>query len=147
MALTGEEIRARLSVFAARWSVHDGSERGEAQTFLNELFDCYGTSRPEVATFEQAQQGRFLDLVWPGTCLFEMKAPAEAKRLAKHRLQALEYWIDSSDAEKGVEAPRFVVLCAFRNYTRSSTRRSRPPTAGPARSRTTRTRRTAACTS
>ena len=39
MALTGEEIRARLSVFAARWSVYDGSERGEAQTFLNELFE------------------------------------------------------------------------------------------------------------
>ena len=114
MALTGEEIRARLSVFAARWSVYDGAERGEAQTFLNELFDCYGTSRPEVATFEQAQQGRFLDLIWPGTCLFEMKAPAEAKLLAKHRAQALEYWIDSSDAEKGVKAPRFVVLCAFR---------------------------------
>lgn len=62
MALTGEEIRARLSVFAARWSVYDGSERGEAQTFLNELFDCYGTPRSDVATFEQAQQGRFLDL-------------------------------------------------------------------------------------
>ena len=63
MALSGEEIRARLSVFAARWSVYSGSERGEAQTFLNELFECYGTSRPRVATFEQAQQGRFLDLI------------------------------------------------------------------------------------
>ena len=123
------------------------TERSGAQTLLNELFDCYGTSRPEVATFEQAQQGRFLDLIWPGICLFEMKAPAEARRLAKHRAQALEDWIDSSDAEKGVKAPRFVVLCAFRSCARSSMRRSRPPTAGPARSRTTPTRRTAACSS
>ena len=45
MALTGEEIRARLSVFAAKWSVYDGGERSEAQSFLNELFDCYGTAR------------------------------------------------------------------------------------------------------
>ncbi len=39
MALSGEEIRARLSVFAAKWSVYDGGERSEAQTFLNELFE------------------------------------------------------------------------------------------------------------
>jgi len=32
MAQSGEEIRARLSAFAAPWSVYEGSERGEAQT-------------------------------------------------------------------------------------------------------------------
>lgn len=40
MALSGEEIRRRLQVFAARWSVYDRSERAEAQTFLNDLFAC-----------------------------------------------------------------------------------------------------------
>jgi len=54
VALTGEEIRRRLSVFAARWSVYDGGERSEAQTFLNELFECYGTRRSDVARFEEA---------------------------------------------------------------------------------------------
>ena len=54
MPLSGEEIRARLSVFAAHWSVYDGSERSEAQTFLNELFECYGTHRQNVARFEAA---------------------------------------------------------------------------------------------
>ena len=43
MPLTGEEIRQRLAELAERWSVYEGSERAEAQTFLNELFDCYGT--------------------------------------------------------------------------------------------------------
>ncbi|MGI8579959.1 MAG: DNA methyltransferase, partial [Solirubrobacteraceae bacterium] len=81
---------------------------------MNELFECYGSRRPEVASFEHAQQGRFLDLLWPGTCLFEMKAPAEAGRLARHREQALRYWSEAADAAHGVEAPRFVVLCAFR---------------------------------
>lgn len=114
MALTGEEIRARLAAFAARWSVYEGSERGEAQTFLNELFTCYGTDRSAVAKFEQAQAGRFLDLIWPRICLIEMKAPSEAKRLEKHREQALRYWIESADAEAGIPAPRYVVICAFR---------------------------------
>ncbi len=42
MPLTGEEIRANLTRFVAHWSVRDGYERGEAQTFLTELFACYG---------------------------------------------------------------------------------------------------------
>src|SRR5712692_3200823 len=114
MALSGEEIRARLSAFASRWSVHEGSESSEAHTFLNELFECYGTHRPDVAHFEEAQAGRFLDLIWPRVCLIEMKAPAEAKRLAKHRDQAFTYWREAADATKGQPAPRYVVICAFR---------------------------------
>ncbi len=69
MSLSGEEIRARLSVLAARWSVYDGGERSEAQTFLNQLFDRYGSSREQVARFEHRQAGGFVDLIWPGVCL------------------------------------------------------------------------------
>jgi hypothetical protein len=43
-----------------------------------------------------------------------MKAPSEAGRLAKHRPQAFEYWRESADMDKGVPAPKFVVICAFR---------------------------------
>ena len=114
MALSGEEIRQRLIPFAARWSVYDRSERAEAQTFLNQLFDCYGQDRSEVAFFEEPQAGRFLDLIWPRVCIIEMKAPAEANRLDRHRDQAFGYWRNASDPEKGIEAPRWVVLCAFR---------------------------------
>ncbi len=53
MALSGDEIRARLFPFAAKWSVYAGSERSEAQTFLNELFACYGQDRSQVARFEE----------------------------------------------------------------------------------------------
>lgn len=114
MAPTGEEIRARLSAFAAKWSVYDGSERGEAQTFLNELFDCYGTSRQAVATFEQRQGTTFLDLLWPRVCVIEMKAPSETSRLASHRSQVLDYWRDAAEPGKNVPSPRWVVLCSFR---------------------------------
>lgn len=114
MGLSTEEIRRRLEELAARWSVYEGSERAEAQTFLNQLFACYGQDRQRVARFEEPQAGRFVDLIWPRVCLIEMKAPSEASRLARHRPQALDYWRDAADPERGVEAPRFVVLCAFR---------------------------------
>jgi N-6 DNA Methylase len=116
MAITGEEIRANLTRFVARWSVRDGYERGEAQTFLTELFDCYGKRLSDVAEFERFQAGGFVDLIWPRVCIFEMKSAGEAGRLAKHREQALTYWREAADAEKGIPAPDYVVLCAFRRF-------------------------------
>jgi hypothetical protein len=116
MALSGEEIRRRLVAFAEKWSLYDGSERAEAQTYLNELFQCYGTVRGEVARFEDPQHGRFLDLVWDRVCIVEMKRPSEAGRLAAHREQALRYWRDSADPARNLPTPRFVVLCAFRRF-------------------------------
>lgn len=67
--MTGEEIQRGLVDFGRRWSLYDGSERAEAQSFLNELFAAYGTNRREAgARFEEPQQGRFLDLIWPRRC-------------------------------------------------------------------------------
>jgi len=117
VGVTGEEIKRRLVDFARRWSLYDGSERAEAQTFLNELFACYGTDRQAAgARFEDPQKGKFLDLVWSPRCLIEMKRPSEAKRLEAHRDQAFSYWRNASDAAHNVRAPRFVVLCAFRRF-------------------------------
>jgi hypothetical protein len=36
--VTGEEIKRHLVDFARKWSLYDGSERAEAQTFLNAPF-------------------------------------------------------------------------------------------------------------
>jgi len=49
VAPTGEEIHSRLSAFAAHWSVYEVVNAAEAQTFLNELFECYRTRRADVA--------------------------------------------------------------------------------------------------
>jgi len=117
MALSSEEVRRSLVDFAREWSLYSGSERAEAQTFLNELFRCYGTDRREVgARFEEPQAGGFLDLVWPRVCLVEMKRPSEASRLQAHRRQALDYWQNSADPSRNVPAPRWVVLCAFQRF-------------------------------
>jgi hypothetical protein len=112
--VTGEEIKRRLVDFARKWSLYDGSERAEAQTFLNELFACYGTDRQDAgARFEDAQHGKFLDLIWPRRCIVEMKRPSEAHKLPGHREQALSYWRNAADSARNLPAPRFVVLCAF----------------------------------
>jgi hypothetical protein len=79
--VTGEEIQRRLVDFARKWSLYEGSERAEAQTFLNELFACYGIDRLEAgARFEDPQHGKFLDLIWPRKCLIEMTQNAPAAR-------------------------------------------------------------------
>jgi MmeI, DNA-methyltransferase domain/MmeI, N-terminal domain/MmeI, helicase spacer domain/MmeI, target recognition domain len=116
MPLTGEEIRANLTRFVARWNVRPGYERGEAQTFLTELFECYGQQLSQVADFERFQDGGFVDLIWPRVCIFEMKSASEANRLSKHRDQALDYWRGAADPEKGIPAPEYVVLCAFKRF-------------------------------
>jgi hypothetical protein len=115
--VTAEEIKRNLVEFARKWSLYDGSERAEAQTFLNELFAAYGQDRYEVgARFEEPQAGRFLDLIWPRICLVEMKRPSEAGRLAAHREQAFGYWRNAADPERNLPAPHFVVLCAFHRF-------------------------------
>ena len=117
MPLTSEEIRRSLVDFARRWSLYRGSERAEAQTFLNELFACYGTERRQAgARFENPQEGKFLDLLWPRVCVIEMKRPAEAGHLTAHRRQALDYWEHSADPQRNIPAPRYVVLCAFQRF-------------------------------
>jgi len=117
VAPTAEEIRQRLVSFGAKWSLYAGSERAEAQTFLNELFACYGQDRLAVgARFEEQQHGKFLDLLWPRICLIEMKRPSEASRLASHRKQALGYWSNAADPQRNVPAPEWVVLCAFHAF-------------------------------
>jgi hypothetical protein len=110
-----EEIRRRLAEFAARWGGYQGSERAEAQTFLNELLACYGVDRQAAgARFEERTEGGFMDLFWPAVCIIEMKRPSEAGRLSAHREQALRYWQRSGTPRS--PAPRYVVLCAFHRF-------------------------------
>lgn len=115
MAPSEDEIRRRLAEFAARWGGYQGSERSEAQTFLNQLLECYGVDRQAAgARFEERTEGGFMDLFWPGVCIIEMKRPSEVDRLDRHRPQALAYWQGSGTPS--APAPRYVVLCAFHRF-------------------------------
>jgi hypothetical protein len=115
---SGEEIQAALRKFVKRWRDYSGTERGEAQTYLNELIACCGANRKDAgALFEDAHAANgIMDMYWPSVCIVEMKAPAKADHLADHREQALAYWHSSDDASEGTAAPPYVVLCAFRRF-------------------------------
>lgn len=115
---SGEEIQNALRRFVLDWKDYQGSERAEAQTFLNELFACYGSDRRAVgAEFEDAHSSKgIMDLHWRDVCIFEMKAPSQADRLDQHREQALGYWRECADVATNRPAPQFVVLCAFHRF-------------------------------
>lgn len=111
---SGEEMQSALTTFVTAWRDYDGSERSEAQTFLNQLFACYGSDRRQVAEFEAFTPGAgFMDLHWPEVCLIEMKAPTVPVRTAQ--AQAERYWRASADPETGRSAVRFIVVCNFRD--------------------------------
>ncbi|MGI8815158.1 MAG: type IIL restriction-modification enzyme MmeI [Pseudonocardia sp.] len=90
---SGLEIQQQLRAFVKRWQDYRGSERGGAQTFLNQLFACYGTDRFEAgALFEDSHVSvGIMDLYWPGVCIIEMKAPSRrpsSPSIASRRSQA-----------------------------------------------------------
>ena len=113
---SGLEIQAVLAKFVAKWSGYSGSEKAEAQTFLNELFACYGSDRGEVgAKFEHfAASAGFMDLFWSAHLIVEMKAPTVALEKAKE--QRVRYWQESSDSAEDIPAARFVVACNFNEF-------------------------------
>ena len=109
---SGEEIQGALRAFATDWRNYSGSERSEAQTFLNELIACYGANRRAVgARFDDAHTADgIMDLYWPDVCIIEMKAPHRAEKLPEHRKQALDYWHSSEldDLQSGSNSIRGV---------------------------------------
>jgi len=113
---SGEEIQAALEPFVNRWRGYAGTERAEAQTFLNQLFEVYGSDRGAVgARFEDfSSSAGFMDLHWPGVCIVEMKAPH--KPVASGREQVKRYWEESADEAADIGAARWVVLCNFAGF-------------------------------
>lgn len=113
---SGLEIQAALTAFVAKWASYEGSEKAEAQTFLNELFAAYGSDRTEVgAKFEDfVNSAGFMDLHWPGVLIVEMKAPSVSLEKAKD--QRRRYWQESSNSAENIQAARFVIACNFLEF-------------------------------
>ena len=112
---SGEEIQAALGAFVAKWQTFSGSEKAEAQTYLNELVDCFGLDRQASGMlFEHFVAGAgFMDMFWPGRALVEMKAPSRTPTLEDAQPQAERYWRASAAPDGAYGAVRYVVLCSF----------------------------------
>ena len=113
---TGAEIKLGLDAFVKRWSGYSGTERAEAQTFLNDLFACYGSDRKDVgARFEEFRTSSgFMDLYWPEVLIVEMKHPKQP--LTRAAEQRERYWAESANREAGVRAAQYVIACNFREF-------------------------------
>lgn len=123
MSRSIEDIRSALTDLAGRWVSYDGTERSASQTFLNQLIAAYTGSDDVMgagARFEEFgvrdEGSGFMDLYWRDVVIVEMKAPSQSRRLDQHRAQALDYWRNSADPQKGVAAPPYLVLCSIRQF-------------------------------
>lgn len=96
-----------------------GDEKGEAQVFLERLFQAFGHEgiNQAGATLEARlrksggakRTTSFADLLWKKRCLIEMKkAGTDLKR---HYRQAFDYWVAAVP-----DRPRYVVLCNFDEF-------------------------------
>ncbi len=94
------ELRHRAADFA-RQHADSHDEKSEAQTFLRDFFDVFTPQGRRRARFEvrvkkpDGSQG-YVDALWPGTLLVEMKSRAATpeaadKTLAAAHAQALDY--------------------------------------------------------
>lgn len=113
-------IRSALADLAVyRKTYLSGDEKGEAQVFLERLFQAFGHDgiNQAGATLEarlrRSTGGKkttgFADLLWKKRCLIEMKkANTDLKR---HYRQAFDYWIAAVP-----DRPRYVVLCNFDEF-------------------------------
>lgn len=114
MRLSWNEIRSRASKFSKEWeSAH--YEKGETQSFYNDLFEVFGVSRRRVAVFERQVRKidttkGYIDLFWPGVLLVEQKSAGRDLQIAK--MQAEEYCLGL----KPVEFPRYLLLSDFQTF-------------------------------
>lgn len=107
----------RLTEFVSWAAAHiRGDEKGEAQIFLDRLFQGFGQKgcldvggTPEFRVRKAKEDGggtAFADYVWKPIVLIEMKRRGED--LARHFRQAFDYWVRLVPGR-----PRYTVLCNF----------------------------------
>lgn len=117
------EVVESLKALAKDWKGYSGTERAGAQTFVNQLVAAYtGEADPRKLDasheahlpLDEGEKHGFIDFLWPGVVLIEMKGPKESVRLAEHRPQMLRYWKYCATDE--CPAPQFTLLCSFDRF-------------------------------
>ena len=114
MRLSWNEIKARAANFSREWA-DAGYEKGETQSFYNDLFRVFGVSRRSVAAYEKRVErldGRpgYIDLFWPGTLIVEQKSAGRSLDAAD--IQAQDYFLSLPEKDR----PRYQLACDFQNF-------------------------------
>jgi restriction-modification enzyme MmeI-like protein len=111
MALSWNEIKDRAVRFSKEWE-NTTNEEADAKPFLDAFFDVFGITRKKIGTFEHrvkklSDADGYIDLLWKGTILVEMKS--RGKNLDKAFQQAIDY----THGLKQNELPKYVLVCDF----------------------------------
>ena len=114
MALSWNEIKDRALNFSKEWA-DTANEEADAKPFLVEFFNVFGISSKRVSTFEHRvkkldDKDGYIDLLWKGTILIEMKS--RGKNLKKAYKQAIDY----THGLKQHELPKYILICDFENF-------------------------------
>lgn len=114
---TPTDKTAKLQAFKDWTAKHiKGDEKGEAQVFLDRLFQAFGWpglkeagANCELRVKNTTGGTSFADLVWKPVVVIEMKK--RGADLSKHYSQAFTYW-----TRLVPNRPRFAVLCNFDEF-------------------------------
>lgn len=114
MALSWNEIKDRALRFSKEWK-NTTNEEADAKPFLDAFFDVFGITRKKIGTFEHkvkklSDTDGYIDLLWKGTILIEMKS--RGKNLDKAFQQAIDY----THGLKQNELPKYVLVCDFYHF-------------------------------
>ncbi|GAB1415361.1 class I SAM-dependent DNA methyltransferase [Paludibacter sp.] len=114
MALSWNEIKGRALNFSKEWA-DTANEEADAKPFLVEFFNVFGISSKRVGTFEHRvrkldDSDGYIDLLWKGTILIEMKS--RGKNLDKAYQQAIDY----THGLKQHELPKFILVSDFEYF-------------------------------
>lgn len=114
MALSWNEIKDRALNFSKEWA-DTSNEEADAKPFLVEFFNVFGISSKRVSTFEHRvkkldEKDGYIDLLWKGTILIEMKS--RGKNLDKAYQQAKDYL----HGLKQHELPKYILVSDFETF-------------------------------
>lgn len=114
MALSWNEIKDRALNFSKEWA-DTSNEEADAKPFLDAFFDVFGITRKRIGTFEHrvkklSDADGYIDLLWKGTILVEMKS--KGKNLEKAYQQAIEY----THGLKQHDLPKYILISDFENF-------------------------------
>jgi hypothetical protein len=114
MALSWNEIKERAINFSKEWA-NTQNEEADAKPFLIEFFNVFGINSKKVSAFEHRvkkldDSDGYIDLLWKGTILIEMKS--RGKNLDKAYSQAKAYL----HGLKQHEIPKYILVSDFENF-------------------------------
>ncbi|HYF02392.1 MAG TPA: DNA methyltransferase [Patescibacteria group bacterium] len=114
MVLSWNEIKDRALNFSKEWA-GTSNEEADAKPFLVEFFNVFGISSKRVSTFEHRvkkldEKDGYIDLLWKGTILIEMKS--RGKNLDRAFQQAKDYL----HGLKQYELPKYILISDFETF-------------------------------